>query len=79
VFYLHLGNENLVPLQNLNPSLVFVCRECSFLFAQGYPLKRVFYFHTMHMKRQVNSTFAAGIWNEKWGLIFCLKVYVTPI
>lgn len=39
VFYLHLGKENLVPVQNLNPGLVFLRQESSFLFAQGYPLK----------------------------------------
>jgi hypothetical protein len=37
VFCPHLGNDNLAPLQNLIPSLVFVHQECS-LFAQGYLL-----------------------------------------
>jgi hypothetical protein len=40
VFYLHLGNENQVPLQNLNPVLVFEHHKCSLLFVQGYPVKR---------------------------------------
>jgi hypothetical protein len=28
VFFSHLGNKNLAPLRNLNPCLVFVCKEC---------------------------------------------------
>jgi hypothetical protein len=35
VFYLHLGKENLVLVQNLNPGLVFLHQESSFLFVQS--------------------------------------------
>jgi hypothetical protein len=56
VFYPHLGNENLVSLQNLNPSLVFVHQEYSLLLAEGYRVKRKAFFCAVCMKRQVNST-----------------------
>jgi hypothetical protein len=48
-FYPHSEYENLVPLQNLNTSLVFVHHEYSLLFAQGYPVKHKFsVLHHLH-------------------------------
>jgi hypothetical protein len=66
VFYPRLGNENLVPVWNLNPSLVFVHQECGLLFAQGYVTQHnlvkvilqsisLFFFAATFMK-QANNT-----------------------